>query len=86
MQAPPRQGTPEYTWWSRGAHAEAAARDEGRSTAGLKMRSWADALAQCNHELDEQGIATRTFSVYVVGGAPLVKRLLLALWVLRGGR
>lgn len=86
MEAPPQHGTQEYTWWSRGAHAEADARKEGRSEAGLKVRSWVDGLAQHSPHLDEVGIATRTYLIYVLAGRPLRKRLRLALWVLRGGR
>lgn len=85
MDTPPQQGTPERTWWSAGAYAEAAARNAGRSEAGLKVRSFVDALAKHDHDKDARAIAKTIFSVYVLAGQSLTKRLLLALWVLRGG-
>lgn len=85
MSEAPKRGTPEYTWWSAGAHAEVDARRDGRSKAGLQVRSLVDAIAEHRHEMDEAQIATDVFSIYTLAGQPFRTRLRLALWVLRNG-
>jgi hypothetical protein len=82
----PERGTREYEWWSAGAHAEAAARREGRTKAGLDVLSFVDGLAEHWHECDERDIARIVFRVFGFGGQPLRARARLALWVLRNGR
>ncbi|MGW5737003.1 MULTISPECIES: hypothetical protein [Streptomyces] len=81
----PQRGTLEYQWWSAGAHAEAEARREGRTKAGLNVRSFVDGLAE-HHPYDERDIAYYVFSVFGLAGQPLRARIRLALWTLRGGK
>ncbi|WP_435215890.1 hypothetical protein [Streptomyces sp. bgisy034] len=86
MTTLPKRGTREYEWWSAGAHAEADARREGRSKAGLGVLSFVDALAEHHHEMDDAEIAATTFSIYALAGQPLRARMRYALWVLRDGK
>ncbi|MDT0477388.1 hypothetical protein RM863_35230 [Streptomyces sp. DSM 41014] len=82
MSAPER-GTREYEWWSAGAHAEAAARKEGRSAAGLNVLSLVDAFAEHHHGMSETEIAGAVLRIYGVP-LPLRERLRLAARILRG--
>ncbi|MGW1039341.1 hypothetical protein [Streptomyces sp. NPDC002547] len=89
MESIPQRGTREYTWWSAGAQAEAQARREGRSKAGLEVRGYVDAIAEHRHEMDHADIAFNVFAVFGLAGQsfrPLRARARLALWVLRDGQ
>jgi hypothetical protein len=72
MVAPvPARGTREYQWWMAGAEAEAAARKEGRSTAGLEVRDAVDALAEHYPQMSQADIAAWLSHVYGASTAPL---------------
>jgi len=74
----PARGTREYDWWYAGAHAEVDARKEGRSSHGLDMVNFMDALAKHKHELSQAQMAAYVFRVYTAD-LPLWKRIRLAL-------
>lgn len=80
----PAKGTEAYGWWRAGAQAEAQARREGRSKAGLEVRSFVDAVAESHREQSTADIATLTYSIYVLAGMPLRQRARRAWRVLRG--
>ncbi|QFR00730.1 hypothetical protein F9278_36250 [Streptomyces phaeolivaceus] len=88
MEAP-KYGTAEYRLWAAGAEAEAKARREGRSKAGLEVLGYVDALAEHRSEMDHTDIAFRVFAVFGLAGLAFDSwraRARLALWVLRNGK
>ncbi|WP_416983539.1 hypothetical protein [Streptomyces sp. T028] len=82
----PKRGTREYDWWTAGAIAEAEARREGRSKAGLDVLSYVDAVAEHRPDRDHVDIALDVFSIFGLAGQSLRSRLRFAVWVLRDGR
>lgn len=61
----PARGTREYEWWLAGAEAEAAARKEGRSMAGLAVRDLVDAFAENFPDMTEVDIAREVHHIIV---------------------
>lgn len=85
----PKYGTPEYRLWAAGAVAEAKARREGRSKAGLNVLDYVDALAEHRSEMDHADIAFNVFAVFGLADLSFRSfrdRARLALWVLRDGK
>jgi hypothetical protein len=85
----PKRGTPERHWWTAGAEAEAKARREGRSKAGLDVLGYVDALAENRSEMDHADIAFNVFAVFGLSDLSFDSwraRARLALWVLRNGK
>jgi hypothetical protein len=80
----PARGTPEYAWWYEGCEAEARARKEGRTKAGLEVRELVDGFAENWPHLDAAGIAACTFSIFALAGMPLRRRVRTAIKVLKG--
>lgn len=80
----PAMGTPEYAWWYEGCAAEARARREGRSKAGLDVLELVDGFAENWPHLDAAGIAARTFDIFTLAGMPLRRRIRTAIKVVRG--
>ncbi len=79
----PKYGTPEYRWWCIGAKAEADARKERRSAAGLAVLDVVDALAEMRHDLTEVEIVEHAFEVFAAG-LSLRQRAELAWKLVRG--
>ncbi|SFF11299.1 hypothetical protein SAMN05216251_108209 [Actinacidiphila alni] len=67
----PARGTPEYRWWMAGAEAEAAARKEGRSKAGLAVRDLVDGLAEHQPDMTEADIAALVAYVFGATETPI---------------
>jgi hypothetical protein len=61
---PPRSGTPEYVWWSKGADAEAAARDGNLSPAARELRDSLEALAELDRAATIPGLLTGLAAIY----------------------
>lgn len=80
---PPKRGTPEYEWWAQGALAEVQARKDGRSKAGLAVRSFVDALAKRDHDLTEADIAEHVYQVYALAGRSRWQQVKLLLRLFR---
>lgn len=80
----PATGTPEHAWWYEGCTAEARARREGRSKAGLDVLGLVDGFAEHWPHLDAADIATRTFDIFTLAGMPLHRRIRTAIKVLKG--
>lgn len=80
MITPPAAGTSQHKWWIAGATAEAQARKEGRSDAGLELLEFVDSLAENWHHLGRAEIAAFAFSVYTADLSLWRRIVLLFRW------
>jgi hypothetical protein len=76
MADPPPVGTEAYRWWAAGAQAEADARREGYTVAGLEILDIMDSLAR-RDGLDGVDIAEYIFRIHT-SHLPLRRRFVLA--------